>query len=64
MWLTVYVSQDEQTAKKLIVLLRTASVMARMRRLGNKNERQGVEVLVPRTEVDIAQNIIIDNELF
>ena len=64
MWLTVYVSQDEQTAKKLVVLLRTSSVMARMRRLGNKNERQGVEVLVPRTEVDIAQNIIIDNELF
>ena len=64
MWLTVYVSQDEQTAKKLVVLLRTSSVMARIRRLGNKNERQGVEVLVPRTEVDIAQNIIIDNELF
>ena len=64
MWLTVYVSQEAQTAKKLVVVLRTASVMARMRRLGNSGGRQGFEVLVPQPEVEMAQNIIIDNELF
>lgn len=64
MWLTVYVSQEAQTAKKLVELLREASVLSRMRRIGSKGERQGFEVLVPYPEVDTAQNIIIDNELF
>ena len=64
MWTVVYVTQEDKTAQKLVEILRENSILSRVRRIGRNSERQGFEVLVPQPEVNSAQNIIIDNELF
>ena len=64
MWTVVYISQDGATAKRLAGLLREKHILSRMRRIGQHDERQGFEVLVPQPEVDAARDLIIDNELF
>lgn len=64
MWTVVYMSQESDMAKKLVSILRENSILSRMRRIGEEGSRQGFEVLVPQPEVNSAQNLIIDNELF
>ena len=64
MWTVVYVSQEERPAKKLAEILKEREIISRVRRIGGNEGKPGFEVLVPKTEVDDAQNIIIDNELF
>ena len=64
MWMVVYVSQDGTAVKKLVEILRENHILSRVRRIGNNGERQGFEVLVPQTELNSAQDIIIDSELF
>lgn len=64
MWTVVYVTQEDKTAQKLVEILRENSILSRVRCIGRNSERQGFEVLVPQPEVNSAQDIIIDNELF
>ena len=51
MWTVIYVSQSIETAKKLIDVLLT-------------NKSSCYEVLVPSTELETAQDLIFENELF
>lgn len=64
MWIVVYVSQEGDTAEKLVKILRENGILSRIRRTGHSGSRQGFEVLVPQPEVNSAQELIIDNELF
>ena len=59
MWTVIYVSQSIETAKKLIVI-------SKLRRTNNcnGNESSCYEVLVPSTELETAQDLIFENELF
>ena len=66
MWTVIYVSQSIETAKKLIDVLLTNKVISKLRRTNNCNgtERSCYEVLVPSTELETAQDLIFENELF
>ena len=66
MWTVIYVSQSIETAKKLIDVLLTNKVISKLRRTNNcnGNESSYYEVLVPSTELETAQDLIFENELF
>lgn len=64
MWTTVYITHAEKAAKLLVTHLRENGILSRMRRIGKDGEAKEYEVLVPQPEVNFAQNLIIDNELF
>ena len=66
MWTVIYVSQSIETAKKLIDVLLTNKVISKLRRTTNcnGNESSCYEVLVPSTELETAQDLIFENELF
>ena len=66
MWTVIYVSQSIETAKKLIDVLLTNKVISKLRRTNNcnVNESSCYEVLVPSTELETAQDLIFENELF
>ena len=66
MWTVIYVSQSIETAKKLIDVLLTNKVISKLRRTNNcnGNESSSYEVLVPSTELETAQDLIFENELF
>ena len=66
MWTVIYVSQSIETAKKLIDVLLTNKVISKLRRTNNCNghESSCYEVLVPSTELETAQDLIFENELF
>ena len=66
MWTVIYVSQSIETAKKLIDVLLTNKVISKLRRTNNcnGNECSCYEVLVPSTELETAQDLIFENELF
>ena len=66
MWTVIYVSQSIETAKKLIDVLLTNKVISKLRRTNNcnGNESSCSEVLVPSTELETAQDLIFENELF
>lgn len=66
MWTVIYVSQSIETAKKLIDVLLTNKVISKLRRTNNCNENESscYEVLVPSTELETAQDLIFENELF
>lgn len=66
MWTVVYVSQSIETSKKLVDVLLTNSVISKLRRTNScsENENSCVEVLVPSTELEMAQDLIFENELF
>ena len=55
MWTVIYVSQSIETAKKLIDVLLTNKVISKL---------SCYEVLVPSTELETAQDLIFENELF
>ena len=61
----MYHSQSKQT-KKLIDVLLTNKVISKLRRINNcnGNESNCYEVLVPSTELETAQDLIFENELF
>lgn len=63
MWMVVYVSHAEETVNKLVGVLRGNGIISRVRHVKNDD---GVcfEVLVPQTELDGAQDLIFENELF
>ena len=65
MWTVVYVSQSMETSKKLVDVLLENDVISKLRRASNsEEERKCYEVLVPSTELEAAQDLIFDNELF
>ena len=66
MWTVIYVSQSIETAKKLIDVLLTNKVISKLRRTNNcnGNESSCCEVLVPSAELETAQDLIFENELF
>ena len=66
MWTVIYVSQSIETVKKLIDVLLTNKVISKLRRTNNcnGNESSCYEVLVPSTELETAQDLIFENELF
>lgn len=66
MWTVVYVSQSIETSKKLVDVLLINRVISKLRRAGSAAEETGgcYEVLVPSTELEAAQDLIFENELF
>lgn len=63
MWMVVYVSHAKDIVDKLVGALRENKIISRVRRV--KNDEGGCfEVLVPQTELDQAQDLIFENELF
>lgn len=65
MWTVIYVSQAEETAKKLLSFLRGQNFAVRLRNIGKDDTaHKGFEVLVPQPEVEAVQELIIDNDLF
>lgn len=67
MWIVVYVTQSMETAKKLGNVLYDNKVISKLRSAEHCNtNRDGecYEVLVPDTELETAQDIIFENELF
>lgn len=66
MWTVVYVSQSMEISKKLVDVLLINSVISKLRRTSGCNAKEGscFEVLVPSTELETAQDLIFENELF
>lgn len=66
MWTVVYISQSTKTAQKLIDALSQNGIISKLRRArGEAEDKCGCyEVLVPNTELSVAQDLIIENELF
>lgn len=66
MWTVVYVSQSIETSKKLIDVLLDNKIISKLRRARGESVSTNCcyEVLVPTTELETAQDLIFDNELF
>ncbi|MCD8181566.1 MAG: hypothetical protein LUF26_08840 [Firmicutes bacterium] len=66
MWTVVYVSQSLETSKNLIDVLLENKVISKLRRANSCGQEEGgcYEVLVPSTELEAAQDLIFENELF
>ncbi|MGN0148960.1 MAG: glutamate decarboxylase [Clostridia bacterium] len=62
MWTVVYISQVEKKARELAGLLCNNDIISRVRNVNCGNENGCFEVLVPQTELDIAQDLIFENE--
>ncbi len=62
MWTVVYVSQNEEKARLLAELFDTNSIISRVHNAGREPEGGCYEVLVPQTELDMAQDLIFENE--
>lgn len=61
MWTVVYVSQAEQTARELVKLLGNNEIISRLRKVNCGAGCGCFEVLVPQTELDMAQDVIFEN---
>lgn len=65
MWTVIYVSQSMDTAERLMGMLTKNSVISKLRRDRSDESGNGCfEVLVPSTELERAQDLIFENELF
>lgn len=65
MWTVIYVSQSPDTAAKLIDALYEHGIVSRLRRAGEGGSKEDCcEVLVPSTEMEEAQNLMIESDLF
>ncbi len=64
MWTVVYITQDKDAADRLRSVLENNSIIVRIRSIIKEENKCGscYEVMVPNTEMDAAQNLIIDNE--
>lgn len=65
MWTVVYMSQDKFKIDKLMSILEHNKVITMLKAVGeNENDADRVyEILVPQTELEAAQEIIVDIEL-
>ena len=65
MWTVIYLSQSEESAGRLIDMLTENKVISRLRRdCADEGGKGCFEVLVPSTELETAQDLIFENELF
>ena len=62
MWIVVYLSTNKVNAEKLVEVLSDNNIISRLRSVDR--EQDSFEVLVPQAELNQAQNLIIDSELF
>ena len=63
MWTEVYFSQNGDKVKRLVNSLSEARIISRVRGRGDGDGRC-YTVLVPRAELDEAQNIIVESDIF
>ena len=63
MWTEVYFSQNGDKVKRLVDILSEARIISRVRGRGD-GEGRCYTVLVPRAELDEAQNIIVESDIF
>lgn len=63
MWTEIYFSQDEDKVLTLVRILDNAQIISRVRRRGEEGSECFV-VLVPRTELDETQNLLVESDLF
>ena len=63
MWTEVYFSQNSDKVKRLVRSLGDARIISRVRGQG-QGEGRSYTVLVPRAELDEAQNIIVESDIF
>ncbi len=65
MWTVVYVSQNKSKIDRLIAVLNSSSIITMLRLTGKNGSGEcgAYEILVPKTELDQAQDIIFDTEL-
>ncbi len=63
MWTEVYFSQDNGKVNRLVDILNSAQIISRVRRRGKEGSECFV-VLVPRPELDEAQNLLVESDLF
>ena len=63
MWTEVYFSQNADKVKRLVSSLSEARIISRVRGQG-EGEGRSYTVLVPRAELDDAQNIIVESDIF
>ena len=64
MWTVVYVSQSLESSKKLVDILLMNRIISKLRRASGYGSEGGYEILVPGTELEKAQDLIFENELF
>ncbi len=65
MWTVVYVSQSKEISEKLAEVFLKNEIISRIRRSSGDDENSCCyEVLVPGTELEKAQDLIFENELF
>lgn len=65
MWTVVFISQDKEKVDNLVKLLNDNNVMTMVKNTCEDDFGVGVayEILVPQTELETAQDIIVDNEI-
>lgn len=62
MWMVVYVSANKSNAEKLVKVLEENEIISKLRY--TNVSKSCFEVLVPQTELGIAQDLIFEKELF
>lgn len=62
MWIVVYVSASKYNVEKLVKALEENNIISRVR--PTNSNKNCFEVLVPQTELSIAQELIFEEELF
>ncbi len=65
MWTVVFISQDKDKIDNLVKILNDNSVMTMIKTTSEDDFGVGVayEILVPQTELEVAQDIIVDTEI-
>lgn len=65
MWTEVYVSRNYEKVGRLLAMLENSRIISKVRRINNGEESDKCfEVLVPKTELQETQNIIVNGDLF
>ncbi len=65
MWTVVYISQDKLKIDRVLSLLEEKKIMTMTKTSGEDGEEKLVayEILVPKAELETAQEIIFDSEM-
>ena len=65
MWTVVYMSQDREKIDKILTVLEQKQIMTMLKAAGVDDFETGTvfEILVPKTEIETAQEIIFDSEV-
>lgn len=65
MWTVVYMSQDRIKVNKMLAILESNEIISMVKASGEDDFDMGTmyEILVPKTELESAQELILDAEL-